>query len=52
MLSQALLHSLPETPFKHKSGIRDELIADLRKAITNGEYLQQTEIEVFLLELS
>ncbi|TGZ54253.1 putative methyltransferase NSUN6 isoform X1 [Temnothorax curvispinosus] len=45
MSSQALLHGLPETPFKYKSGIRDELIADLRKAIINGEYLQQSEIE-------
>ncbi|XP_011867785.1 PREDICTED: putative methyltransferase NSUN6 isoform X2 [Vollenhovia emeryi] len=48
-MSQALLHNLPETqhinPFKHKSEIRDELIADLRKAKTNGEYFQQSEIE-------
>lgn len=39
-------HNLPETPFKHKSEIRDDLIADLRKAIINGEYLQHTDIEV------
>ncbi|XP_024887955.1 putative methyltransferase NSUN6 isoform X2 [Temnothorax curvispinosus] len=38
MSSQALLHGLPETPFKYKSGIRDELIADLRKAIINDYY--------------
>lgn len=46
MSSQTLPRGFPETPFKHKSGIRDELIADLRKA-TNSEYLQQPEIEVF-----
>ncbi|XP_011633330.1 putative methyltransferase NSUN6 isoform X1 [Pogonomyrmex barbatus] len=45
MSSQALLDNLLETPFKHKSEIRDELIADLRKVIANGEYLQQSEIQ-------
>lgn len=48
MLSQTLLQSLPETPFKHKSKIRDELVSDLRKVIINGEYLQQSEIEVYI----
>ncbi|XP_039307906.1 tRNA (cytosine(72)-C(5))-methyltransferase NSUN6 isoform X3 [Solenopsis invicta] len=40
-----LSHGFPETPFKHKSAIRDELIADLKKATTHGEYLQQSEIQ-------
>ncbi|KYM94030.1 PREDICTED: putative methyltransferase NSUN6 [Cyphomyrmex costatus] len=39
---QVLLHCLP---FKHKFEIRDALIADLRKAIINDKYLQQSEIE-------
>jgi len=47
MSSQALLYGLPETPFKYKLEIRDELIADLKKVITNDAYLQQSEIEVF-----
>lgn len=51
MLSQTLLQSLSETPFKHKSRIRDELVSDLRKVIINGEYLQQSEIEVYIIEL-
>jgi len=34
-------------PFKHKLEICDELIEDLRKAITNDKYLEQSEIEVF-----
>lgn len=41
---QGLLYCLP---FKHKLEIRDELIADLRKAIINNKYLEQSEIEVF-----
>ncbi|XP_018056757.1 PREDICTED: putative methyltransferase NSUN6 isoform X2 [Atta colombica] len=32
-------------PFKHKLEICDELIEDLRKAITNDKYLEQSEIE-------
>jgi hypothetical protein len=47
MSSQELSRGFPVTPFKHKSAIRDELIADLKKATTNGEYLQQSEIQVF-----
>ncbi|KYQ50726.1 Putative methyltransferase NSUN6 [Trachymyrmex zeteki] len=39
---QGLLYCLP---FKHKLEIRDELIADLRKAIINNKYLEQSEIE-------
>ncbi|KMQ88658.1 methyltransferase nsun6 [Lasius niger] len=34
-----------ETPFKNKSEIHDELIADLGKVITNNGYLQKCEIQ-------
>lgn len=44
-MTQELLHSLPETPFKHKPEIRNELITDLKRAIINDKYLQQSEIE-------
>lgn len=36
-----------ETPFKNKSEIHDELIADLGKVVTNNGYLQKCEIQVF-----
>ncbi|XP_036139696.1 tRNA (cytosine(72)-C(5))-methyltransferase NSUN6 isoform X2 [Monomorium pharaonis] len=44
-MSQALSHSFPETPFKYKSEIRKALIVDLKKAMTNDEHLQQSEIQ-------
>jgi len=34
------------TPFKNKLEIHDELIADLKKVIVDGRYLQKFEIEV------
>jgi len=45
MLEQS--YHFEETPFKNKSEIYDELIADLGKVITNDGYLEKCEIQVF-----
>lgn len=39
-------YNFGETPFKNKTDIHDELIADLGKVITNDGYLQKCEIQV------
>lgn len=45
MLSQS--YNFGETPFKNKTDIHEQLIADLGKVITNDGYLQKYEIQVF-----
>lgn len=43
MLSQS--YNFGETPFKNKTDIHEQLIADLGKVITNDGYLQKYEIQ-------
>lgn len=41
-----LFHSFGKTPFKNKSEIYSELMADLERVIIDDKYLEKSEIQV------
>lgn len=45
-----LLRKFEETPFKNKSEIHDELMADFGKIIVNGSHLQRSQVQVRSIE--